>query len=487
MMKWLRGQVAKVIFGVLLVAFLAWIVIDLGMQGRIESATGAAAVVNGEKIPSQELWLIFNQEMEGPWASIRGTMSDTDEKEIRRTVLDRMVNQTLAWQEAKRLGYAVTKDEVQAAIHAVPIFANANGQFDPARYQEALNRLGVPALLFELKQERDMSAARMESFVRESVRVTELELWLEYLRWHRRTRAQVLKFPLAEAKARAKVTPEEVKEYWTQNRKDFEKEEKVRIRHIWVSINPQAGPEGITQAKAKIESALEELKKGADFADVARRKSEDSGTAVRGGDLGWFAKGKLIAQYDEKAFKLKAGQRSDAFQTDKGFHIIKCEAHQMGEKPSFDDVKGKIRDRILTARAQAAIAAEAVRVVWQLRRDKDLVKAAAVIGRKPADTGWFELGKIPPLELSPKTADAITKALAGLEPGDDTDIVNTDDGSYIARLVDESHRRAPDAGFMKERPEIEKALLARKQKATYEAWLESLKAKAKITLRLDAS
>jgi len=479
--------VAKLIFGVLLVAFLAWIVIDLGMQGRIESATGAAAVVNGEKVSSQELWMNFNQEMEGSWQSIRGTMSDADEREIRHTVLDRMINQTLAWQEAKRLGYAVTKDEVEAAIHAVPIFANANGQFDPARYQEALNRLGVPATVFELKQERDMSAARMESFVRESIRVTELELWLEYLRWHRRTRALVLKFPLAEAKDKVKVTPEEVKEYWNQFRREFEKEEKVRIRHIWVSINPQAGPEGITQAKAKIESALEELKKGADFADVARRKSEDSGTAARGGELGWFVKGKLIGPYEEKAFKLQTGQRTDAFQTDKGFHIIKCEARQKGEKPSFDDVQAKIRDKILTARAQAAIAGDAVRVMWQLRRDKDLVKAAAVVGKKPVDTGWFEIGKTPPPDLGGKTADAIAKALADREPGDVTDIVATGDGSYIARLVDVSHRRAPDAGFMKERPEIEKALLTRKQKAVYESWLDSLKAKAKIKLHIDAS
>jgi hypothetical protein len=66
-------------------------------------------------------------------------------------------------------------------------------------------------------------------------------------------------------------------------------------------------------------------------------------------------------------------------------------------------------------------------------------------------------------------------------------MVETDDGLYIARLVDEAHHRAPDTGFMKERSEIEPALLERKQKATYNTWLESLKAKASIKLILDAS
>ena len=153
MMKSLRGSVAKMIFGVLLVAFLAWIVIELGMQGRVGGSAGAAAVVNGEKIVSQEFWTIYNQELEGPMQALRATLSDSDEKELRKDVLTRLVNQTLIWQEARRLRIAVSPKEAEARVRSIPAFMNPQtGQFDPYRYQAALSRLGVPAQLFELEQ-----------------------------------------------------------------------------------------------------------------------------------------------------------------------------------------------------------------------------------------------------------------------------------------------------------------------------------------------
>ena len=140
------------------------------------------------------------------------------------------------------------------------------------------------------------------------------------------------------AKARQTVTAEDVRAYWDQNRNEFKKAERVRIRHIVVAANPAGGPEVAAQAKAKMGGILEELKKGAVFADVARRRSDDSGTAGRGGDLGWRVQGELIPEYDAVVFKLKTGQISSVFQTKFGFHVIKCEAHEYAENPTFEDV-----------------------------------------------------------------------------------------------------------------------------------------------------
>ena len=488
MMAWLRGQVAKVIFGVLLLAFLAWIVIELGMQGRYESAAGSVAVVNGEKITTQEFSVLCSQEMENNWEAVRGSLTEAEERDLRKTVLNRMVDQTLAWQEAKRLNYAVTKADVEATIRATPVFFNESGQFDPMRYQAALNRLGIPARLFEFEQERAMSASRVEAVIRDSVRVTDLELWLEYLRWHRRFRVLLMKLPLAEAKSKIKVTADEVKAFWEQNRKEYEKPEKVHLRHIVVAVNPpDAGPEVVAQARAKMDSVIAELKKGADFADVARRKSDSQGDAPRGGLLGWYQKGQLIQEYDERVFKLRKGQSSEVFQTKFGFHLIKCEDHQREEKPTFSGIKDKIRDRIVTAQARQQLSTEAARAARYAKKEKDLLKAAQLVGRKAAQTEWFERGKTPPAGLSSKTAEALTRALAALEIGDVTDVIETDEGFFIAQLSDEKHKRVPEAGFLKERSEIEPALLARKQKTAYDAWVEYLRSKAKIKAYLDAS
>src|SRR5689334_12510414 len=111
-MTWMRhGLFVKVVFGAILAAFLLFIAVQWGAQGGLGGSGGAAATVNGEKVSSQEFYLIYNQEMEGPYAAARGTLNEADEKAIRATVLDRLVDQTLLWQEAKRLHYGVTPAE----------------------------------------------------------------------------------------------------------------------------------------------------------------------------------------------------------------------------------------------------------------------------------------------------------------------------------------------------------------------------------------
>ncbi len=487
MMRWLRGQVAKVIFGVVLAAFVAWIFLEVGMQGRVGTPAGSVAMVNGEPVTSQEFWLVYNQEVESTWQAIRGSMTEADERELRKTVLNRLVDQTLIWQEAKRLHYAASKEEAEASIRSLPAFRNEQGQFDPARYQAVLNRLGIPQRLFEMQQERAMSTSRLEAFNRDSVRVTDLELWLEYLRWHRRTRALILKFPLAEAKAKLEITADEVKDYWTQNRKQFEKEERVRIRHIVVAANPQGGSEAAAQARAKMETIVTEIRGGADFADVARRKSDDANTAQRGGDLGWRGRGELIEEYDQRVFKLKAGEITEVFQTQFGFHVITCEERQEEEKPEFEEIKDKIRDDILTARARRQLLAEVTRAAWQAKKEKDLEKAGALVDRSPVKTAWFERGEKPPAGLSAETVDLLTQSLAPLEPSDITGVIQTDEGFFLAQLIDEQHQRVPEAGFLEERATIEPVLLARKRRAAYDAWLGSLREKAKIKILLDGT
>ncbi len=488
-MTWMRhGLFVKVVFGTILAAFLLFIAVQWGAQGGFGGAGGAAATVNGERISSQEFYVIYNQELEGPMQPVRSSMTEADERDLRKTVLDRLVDQTLLWQEARRLKYGVTPAEVEGQIHAMPVFMNPETrQFDPYRYQAALQRLGVSAQLFSLEQERSMCTARLEGVLREAVRCTDLELWLEYLRWHRKMKATILKFPLAEAKEKLSVPAADVKDYWTQNHKEFEKVERVRIRHIVVAASPQAGPEAGAQAKAKMDTILAEIRKGADFADVARRRSDDQNTAQRGGDLGWRVKGELIPEYDSVVFKLGKGQLSQVFQTRFGWHLIKCDDHQHEEKPTFEELKGKIRDKILTARAKAALQAEALRAGMLAKKEKDLAHVAAAVARKAVVTGWFERGKEPPAGLSAKTFDAVSEALAGLEPGEMTEVVETDDGYFLAQLTDEHHEHAPEVKFLKERPEIEPVLLARKQRAAFDAYVAKLRAKSKIHPFIDAS
>ena len=490
-MGYLRGHVAKVIFGFLLLAFLSWIVLELGMQGKMGSSAGTMAVAGGETITSQEFYSVYNQEIEGNWSSLKGSMGEAEEKALRKEVLDRIIDQTLAWREAKRLKYAVGRREVQAGIRGYQAFQNAQGQFDPQRFAAVLGNLGLSQEVFEKSQERGLSASRIEGMIRESVRTTDDELWLEYLRWHRKMRAQILAFPFSEARDRIKVTPEEVKAYWDGNRRNYEKPERVHIRHIVSAVNPQGGPEALAQARAKIDSILAELRKGADFADMAKRRSDDSNTQPRGGDLGWQAKNQLIPEYDAVAFKMRKGQISDVFQTKFGFHIIKCDDYQKEEKPTFEDKKAEIRGIILNARAREQMLEAVQKALWNLRSEKDLVKVAKMSDRAAPEMAWLERGKTRqagPLSSSP-VVEAVIAALAPLETGEATGLVEARDGFYIASLKEEIHAKSVGAekGYMKERVEIEASVLERKQKAALESWLVGLRSRGKIKIYLAAN
>lgn len=487
MMTALRGQVAKWIFGFLLVAFIAWIVLELGMQGKVGTATGAMAKVNGDTVAGQEFWTTYNQEVENNWGAMRGVMNEADEKGLRMEVLEKLVDRVLSWQESKRLKYAVSRKDVQLGLRSYPAFQNQQGQFDPTRYAAVLNRLGLSQETFEADQERSQSAGRIEGMIREAVRTTDDEMWLEYLRLHRRMQADVAALPFSEARAKIKVTPDEVKAYWGENRRNYEKAERVRIRHIVAAVNPQGGPEALAQARAKIDSIVAELKKGGDFADLAKRKSDDGNTQPRGGDLGWHPRGELIPEYDQVAFKLRKGQVSAVFQTKFGFHLLKCDEHQQEEKPTFEQKREEIRKLLLDARARERMVESAQKLMWALRREKDLRKACTEAGRPAPASMWLEKGKTLPGGVLPtaKTVDAVVGAIGPLEPGEVTTLVETADGFYVAQLKEEQHKRAPEKGFLKERAEVEASLLARKQKAAVDSWLAGLRAKGKVKLYLE--
>lgn len=134
--------------------------------------------------------------------------------------------------------------------------------------------------------------------------------------------------------------------YNTQAKK-FERPEQVRARHILV----KSGQGGRAQA----ESILKSLQSGADFAELAKEKSADLGSAPKGGDLGFFGRGQMVAEFDHAVFAMKTpGELAGPIETDFGFHIIKLEERRPSELRPFSEVREAIRlDAIATLNSQA--------------------------------------------------------------------------------------------------------------------------------------
>ena len=137
------------------------------------------------------------------------------------------------------------------------------------------------------------------------------------------------------------LADQEVKDFFQANPNQFVQSAEVHARHILVD----------SEAKAK--ELLAQIQKGGDFAAIAKENSKDTGSAQNGGDLGFFAKGDMVAEFEQAAFALKPGQVSGIVKTQYGFHIIKCEEVKAEKKLTFDEVKDQIKEGLLDDKKQA--------------------------------------------------------------------------------------------------------------------------------------
>lgn len=130
------------------------------------------------------------------------------------------------------------------------------------------------------------------------------------------------------------ITDEEIQEYFTTNKEYLDQAEEVKASHILV------------ETKETADEVKEKLNGGADFADLAKEYSTDTSNSQSGGSLGYFGKGQMVAEFDEKAFSMKVDEISDPIQTQFGYHIIKVEDHKEAKEATLDEVKEDIKKSI---------------------------------------------------------------------------------------------------------------------------------------------
>ena len=150
---------------------------------------------------------------------------------------------------------------------------------------------------------------------------------------------------LEEAKSQVSISDEELLEYYNENKESFLEPEQVHARHILVETEEEAN------------NLLLLLKEGlTDFAELAKEKSTCP-SAEKGGDLGFFAKGQMVKEFEDAAFSLKPGEISDVVQTQFGYHIIKCEEKKEEYSPTFEEAKERISNTLRSQRENEAISA----------------------------------------------------------------------------------------------------------------------------------
>jgi peptidyl-prolyl cis-trans isomerase C len=149
-------------------------------------------------------------------------------------------------------------------------------------------------------------------------------------------------------------TDSEIKAFYDANTSEFQQPEQMRASHILVSVGKDDSPDVKNEKLAKITKIRNDIKGGADFAQMATQYS-DCPSKERGGDLGYFGRGQMVPPFDAAAFALKVGDLSDIVTTDFGYHIIKAVDYRPARTVTLDDAKQDISNYIQSQQKQAAI------------------------------------------------------------------------------------------------------------------------------------
>lgn len=151
------------------------------------------------------------------------------------------------------------------------------------------------------------------------------------------------------------VQEEDVKKYYETHRDEFKTPEMVRASHILIRADKNSSEEDKKKAKEKAEELLKKIKSGEDFAKLASEFSDDPGSKTKGGDLGFFQKGRMIKPFEEAAFALKPGEVSGIVETQFGYHIIKVEERKEASIEPYEKVKESIQNDLLQERTRTKV------------------------------------------------------------------------------------------------------------------------------------
>jgi peptidyl-prolyl cis-trans isomerase SurA len=288
-----------------------------------------AAIVNDEIITSYEVdkgtaLLVKEAEKNGP-------LSDTDKSMLRQTALNRLIDKKLIDQKVKDLNITVSDEDLRLTIEDV----KKQNKMTQENFVAALAAQGL-------------TFAQYKAQLREQI--------------------ERIKLMGQEVRAKIQVGEKEVKEYYNANLKNFSTETSFRARHIFFRLSKEPDPKEIKQVMTNALMVLQEARSGKDFAELAKKYSDDPQAAKDGGELGTFKKGDMMPEIEDNVINMQPDEISDLVITPAGFHIIKLEERTLGKIRSFEEVKGEIEELLYKKKSEERFN------VWLA----DLRKAAAI-------------------------------------------------------------------------------------------------------------
>lgn len=330
---------AKWIMLFLTVAFVGWMVFDVGMDvtGQGGASLGdAAAHVNGSKINLQTYYNALRVAQEQrQFAGGSYGYSLEEQRAFEDAVLEELIQRLLLQQEYQRRGIRVSDDEIIAAARFSPppeIIRAAefqtDGAFDLEKYQRFLASNVQPDFMFalEARYREEIPRTKLYEQLLTDVYVSNAKLWQMYQDENDSVTIRLLELdPYAMvADSQITLTDADVREYYNGHLDEFERP--VGAYTSYITTSRLTNSADTAAAVERAQQVRQEIVDGADFADIAQRESADSTSRVNGGDLGVAVRGRFLAEFEEAVLALRDGEMSEPVETSFGFHIIRRES-----------------------------------------------------------------------------------------------------------------------------------------------------------------
>ena len=511
-----QGWIAWAIVILISVPFALW-----GIQSYLGvGAETVVASVNGEEITERQLdqrYQSFRQELRQQLgAAYRPELFD--DKRMRRELLNRMVREDVILQASHEMGLRTGDPLVRAAIMNIDAFKK-DGRFDQQLYERGVRLQGTSTAGFEERIRRILLSDQLSQALQGSAFVTDHELQ-EALRLQNQTRdmayfiVPVKNFISAEGIGEDEIqayhekhqsnyrSPEQVKleyilldgeavgktievdeadlqAFYDNNQELYGAPEQRQVSHILMRLDEGADQAAVDQAREKLEQLRQRAQQGEDFAELAKSHSEDPGSAVNGGDLGYFGKGFMDPAFEEAAFALQEGGLSEPVRSSFGLHLIKLTGIQGGSVKPFEAVKAEVEKHFRKAEGDRLYFELAERLADLSYEDPtSLEPAASVLNLTIQKSGWINRNGGEGVLRSPKVVAAAFSEDVLIERNNSEWIELSPEQSIVLRVVD--HQEAAVRPIDEVRSQIVDAIrgeqAAEKVQAEAEARLARLNA-----------
>jgi peptidyl-prolyl cis-trans isomerase D len=440
--SWLKWSLALVVL-----AFVVFYIPDFLQQDATTigaSPRELVAEVDGRPLMAGEFQQRYVAQVQSYRQQFAGALNAQllRQLQVDQQILSQMVDEEVAVVEAERQGIRVSDDELAQQIFAIPGLQE-NGRFiGEARYEQLLRTQNPPLTkaAFEERMRRSLLIDRLRSALTDWMAVSDDELNREYRTRNEKVKLQVValtadafraqvsvtdadlsahfdahkaEYRVGEQRAikyllldrdqvRQKVTvpANDVQRYYNANIQQYQTPEQVRASHILLKT------EGKDEAAVRKEAqaVLAQIKGGADFAELARKVSEDT-SKEQGGDLDFFARGRMVPEFENAAFAMAPGQTSDLVKSQFGFHIIRVTDKRAGSTRTLDEVRQQIQDQLQQEMADQQITTRAQQLETRIKDPGDLVEAAGENALMVQESGYFQQADpIPGLGQAPQVA-----------------------------------------------------------------------------------